>query len=60
MYFSFLGFYTLALAFPAALGVGQLFLSVDTLTEHALFSAFNLVWVTVLLEVGEGEGGKVC
>ncbi|XP_050696718.1 anoctamin-10-like, partial [Eriocheir sinensis] len=51
MYFSFLGFYTLALAFPAALGVAQLFLSVDTLTEYALFAAFNLVWVTVLLEL---------
>ncbi|KAK8397348.1 hypothetical protein O3P69_004806 [Scylla paramamosain] len=51
MYFSFLGFYTLALTLPAAFGVAQLFLSVDTLTEYALFAAFNLVWVTVLLEL---------
>lgn len=51
MYFGFLGFYTLALSLPAALGVAQLFFSVDTLSEYALFAAFNLVWVTVLLEL---------
>lgn len=50
MYFSFLGFYTMALSIPAALGLLQLMLSVDTLTEYALFAAFNLLWVTVLLE----------
>jgi len=51
MYFSFLGFYTLALCLPALLGLLQLILSVDTLTEYALFAAFNLVWVTVFLEM---------
>ncbi|XP_064097661.1 anoctamin-10-like isoform X1 [Macrobrachium nipponense] len=50
MYFSFLGYYTMALALPAALGLLQLVLSVDTLTEYALFAAFNLLWVTVVLE----------
>ncbi|XP_063611277.1 anoctamin-10-like isoform X1 [Penaeus indicus] len=50
MYFSFLGFYTMALSLPAALGLLQMVLSVDTLTEYALFAAFNLLWVTVLLE----------
>ncbi|XP_042211226.1 anoctamin-10-like isoform X2 [Homarus americanus] len=51
MYFSFLGFYTMALVLPAVLGLAQMVLSVDTLTEYALFAAFNLVWVTVLLEL---------
>lgn len=51
MYFSFLGFYTLTLLLPASLGLLQLVLSVDTLTEHAFFAAFNLVWVTILLEL---------
>ncbi|CAL4119685.1 unnamed protein product [Meganyctiphanes norvegica] len=51
MYFSFLGFYTLALCLPALLGLLQLILSVDTLTEYALFAAFNLLWVTVFLEM---------
>ncbi|KAK8731231.1 hypothetical protein OTU49_007498, partial [Cherax quadricarinatus] len=50
MYFSFLGFYTMALVVPAGLGLAQMVLSVDTLTEYALFAAFNLVWVTILLE----------
>ncbi|XP_066945704.1 anoctamin-10 isoform X3 [Macrobrachium rosenbergii] len=50
MYFSFLGYYTMALGLPAALGLLQLVLSVDTLTEYALFAAFNLLWVTVVLE----------
>ncbi|XP_069954159.1 anoctamin-10 [Cherax quadricarinatus] len=53
MYFSFLGFYTMALVVPAGLGLAQMVLSVDTLTEYALFAAFNLVWVTILLEVGQ-------
>ncbi|XP_069157510.1 anoctamin-10 isoform X2 [Procambarus clarkii] len=51
MYFSFLGFYTVALVVPAVLGLAQTILSVDTLTEYALFAAFNLVWVTILLEL---------
>lgn len=50
MYFSFLGFYTMALVLPAALGLLQMMLSVDTLTEYAFFAAFNLIWVTVVLE----------
>ncbi|XP_042868848.1 anoctamin-10-like [Penaeus japonicus] len=50
MYFSFLGFYTMSLSLPAALGLLQMVLSVDTLTEYALFAAFNLLWVTVVLE----------
>lgn len=51
MYFGFLGFYTLTLIAPALLGVCQMFFSVDTLSEHAFFAAFNLVWVTVFLEL---------
>ncbi|RXG70154.1 TELO2-interacting protein 1-like protein [Armadillidium vulgare] len=51
IYFGFLGFYTLTLIAPAILGVIQMFFSVDTLSEHAFFAAFNLVWVTVFLEL---------
>ncbi|KAK7084474.1 hypothetical protein SK128_012412 [Halocaridina rubra] len=51
MYFSFLGFYTMALLLPAALGLLQMVLSVDTLTEYSLFAAFNLIWVTIILEL---------
>ena len=51
LYFSFLGFYTAALCGPAALGVLQLVCSVDTLHEYALYSLFNMLWVTVFLEV---------
>jgi len=50
LYFSFLGFYTAALCGPAALGVIQLIFSVDTLHEYALYSLFNMLWVTVFLE----------
>ena len=51
MYFCFLGFYTMALLLPAFLGIVQMFLSVDTLSEYAFFAAFNLIWATVFLEV---------
>ncbi|XP_043241381.1 anoctamin-10-like isoform X3 [Amphibalanus amphitrite] len=50
LYFSFLGFYTTALCGPAALGLLQLVFSVDTLHEYALYSLFNMLWVTVFLE----------
>ena len=56
LYFSFLGFYTTALCGPAALGLLQLVFSVDTLHEYALYSLFNMLWVTVFLEVGTRSG----
>ncbi|XP_071538291.1 anoctamin-10 isoform X2 [Panulirus ornatus] len=59
MYFSFLGFYTMALLVPALLGLLQVVLSVDTLTEYALFAAFNLVWVTILLELWKRRSAEL-
>ena len=57
LYFSFLGFYTAALCGPAALGLLQLVFSVDTLHEYALYSLFNMLWVTVFLEVRRVASG---
>lgn len=48
LYFTFLGFYTTALLFPTFLGFLQLFLSNETVP---FFCVFNVVWVTVLLEL---------
>lgn len=49
LYFTFLGFYTSALLIPMFLGFLQLLLvSVETIP---FFCIFNVVWVTVFLEV---------
>ncbi|KAB0797482.1 hypothetical protein PPYR_08475 [Photinus pyralis] len=48
LYFAFLGFYTAALVFPTFLGFLQLFVSHETVP---FFCVFNVVWVTVLLEL---------
>lgn len=48
LYFTFLGFYTTALLFPTFLGFLQLFVSHETVP---FFCVFNVVWVTVLLEL---------
>ncbi|KAK7789933.1 hypothetical protein R5R35_010907 [Gryllus longicercus] len=48
LYFSFLGFYTSALVVPMILGFFQLFMSTGTV---AFFCMFNVLWVTVFLEV---------
>ncbi|CAM1154814.1 Uncharacterised protein g11419 [Pycnogonum litorale] len=51
VYFAFLGSYTLALAPPAIIGILQLISSVDTIQEYAFFAIFNLIWVTLFLEI---------
>lgn len=48
LYFTFLGYYTTALFFPLFLGFVQLFASTETVP---FFCVFNVVWVTVFLEV---------
>jgi hypothetical protein len=48
LYFTFLGFYTIALLVPMALGFLQLFLSTESI---AFFCVFNVLWVTIFLEV---------
>lgn len=52
LYFSFLGFYTTSLFAPAILGILHLFLPA-AVSNHSLvfFCVFNLLWVTVFLEV---------
>lgn len=51
MYFSFLSFYTLLLVVPAVLGLAQLLLNNDSFSEYTFYAVFNLIWVTVFLEV---------
>ncbi|PNF39603.1 Anoctamin-10 [Cryptotermes secundus] len=48
LYFTFLGFYTTSLLVPMVLGFLQLFLSSESI---AFFCVFNVLWVTVFLEV---------
>jgi Calcium-activated chloride channel. len=48
LYFTFLGFYTVALLLPMVLGFLQLFLFTESI---AFFSVFNVLWVTIFLEV---------
>lgn len=48
LYFTFLGFYTTALLFPVFVGFLQLLISSETVP---FFCIFNVVWVTVFLEV---------
>jgi anoctamin-10 len=48
LYFTFLSFYTTALLIPTVLGFVQLALSTESI---AFFGIFNVLWVTVFLEV---------
>ncbi|PSN48008.1 Anoctamin-10 [Blattella germanica] len=48
LYFTFLGFYTTALLLPMIFGFLQLFQSTQCM---AFFCVFNVLWVTVFLEV---------
>ncbi|XP_021939125.1 anoctamin-10 isoform X2 [Zootermopsis nevadensis] len=48
LYFTFLGFYTTALLVPMFLGFLQLFLPTESI---AFFCVFNVLWMTVFLEV---------
>ncbi|KAF2351045.1 Anoctamin [Trinorchestia longiramus] len=51
MYFSFLSFYTMLLIVPAMLGLAQFVLENDSFSEYTFYAVFNLIWVTVFLEV---------
>ena len=50
MYFSFLGFYTMALIPPALVGVLSFFSSSSNTNTFIFFSVFNLIWATIFLE----------
>jgi hypothetical protein len=47
LYFTFMGFYTVALLLPMILGFLQLFVSTESIP---FFCVFNLLWVTIFLE----------
>ena len=52
LYFSFLGFYTTSLFAPAILGIFYMFLPESAANASmAFFCIFNLLWVTIFLEV---------
>jgi hypothetical protein len=52
LYFSFLGFYTFSLVLPALFGILHLFFP-ESASNYSLifFCIFNVVWVTVTLEL---------
>jgi len=51
MYFSFLGFYTMALLPPALIGtMSVIWLGRQNMNLQIFFSVFNIVWATVFLE----------
>jgi len=51
LYFSFLGLYTMMLVLPAVLGLLQTVLGLESFAEHTFYAAFNLVYVTIFLEM---------
>lgn len=55
LYFTFIGFYTKALLFPVFLGILQLLIPTETVS---FFCVFNVVWVTVFLEVSTNNNKK--
>lgn len=56
LYFSFLGFYTYALIIPVVLGFLQLLVSRETIP---FFCIFNVVWVTLLLEIWRRKSNEL-
>ncbi|XP_071053046.1 anoctamin-10 isoform X1 [Onthophagus taurus] len=56
LYFTFLGYYTMALIVPVILGFLQLLLSIETVP---FFCIFNVVWVTVFLEVWKRKSNEL-
>ncbi|XP_055504547.1 anoctamin-10 isoform X4 [Leucoraja erinacea] len=51
MYFSFLEFFTCSLAPMAIFGTIVVALSMDTVDKCILFSVFNIIWSTVIMEL---------
>ncbi|XP_043563105.1 anoctamin-10 isoform X1 [Chiloscyllium plagiosum] len=51
MYFSFLEFFTCSLMPIAAFGIAVVLLSMDTIDKCILFSVFNMIWSTVVMEL---------
>ncbi|XP_059848638.1 anoctamin-10 isoform X1 [Hypanus sabinus] len=51
MYFSFLEFFTCSLAPMAIFGAMIVALSTDTIDKCILFSVFNIIWSTVIMEL---------
>ncbi|XP_069757452.1 anoctamin-10-like [Narcine bancroftii] len=51
MYFSFLEFFTCSLAPMALFGTTVVALSMDTMDKCILFSVFNIIWSTVIMEL---------
>ncbi|XP_076045880.1 anoctamin-10-like isoform X2 [Oratosquilla oratoria] len=59
MYFSFLGYYTMGLALPALIGLAHFLFNVDTVSEYAFVAAFNLIWVTIFLELWKRRSAEL-
>ncbi|XP_065163565.1 anoctamin-10 isoform X3 [Atheta coriaria] len=56
LYFTFLGFYTTALLIPLFLGCVQLLIGAEAVP---FFCVFNVVWVTVFLEVWKRKSNEL-
>ncbi|CAH0557355.1 unnamed protein product [Brassicogethes aeneus] len=56
LYFQFLAFYTKALLIPVFLGLLQIFVSIETVP---FFCVFNVVWVTLLLEIWRRKSNEL-
>nr|XP_023025137.1 anoctamin-10-like [Leptinotarsa decemlineata] len=56
LYFTFLGFYTYALGVPVFLGFLQMLVSRETVP---FFCIFNVVWVTLLLEIWKRNSNEL-
>ncbi|KAJ8961004.1 hypothetical protein NQ318_020308 [Aromia moschata] len=56
LYFQFLGFYTSALMVPVFLGLLQLLFITETIP---FFCVFNVVWVTIVLEVWKRKSNEL-
>ncbi|KAK9872301.1 hypothetical protein WA026_017103 [Henosepilachna vigintioctopunctata] len=56
LYFTFLGYYTSSLIVPVAMGILQTLIPMESVL---LFCAFNVVWVTVMLEVWRRKSNEL-
>ncbi|XP_044267516.1 anoctamin-10 isoform X1 [Tribolium madens] len=56
LYFTFLGFYTATLVVPVFVGLLQLMIYSETMS---LFCVFNVVWVTLVLEIWKRKSNEL-
>ncbi|KAL3281711.1 hypothetical protein HHI36_004915 [Cryptolaemus montrouzieri] len=57
LYFTFLGYYTTSLIVPVAIGLFHMIVPTESVP---LFCAFNVVWVTIMLEERGGAVDPSC